>query len=204
VRWLTLYLRSRRAPTALAATGGCAALMWSAWTAFSTSRDVDPQLVVLTILLMVAALTATLSGPDDALDRTSARSWPPLRAAHLLTALAVVIGPLLATLLTGARFGPAALVVRDAAGLLGLTALSAATIGAPRAWFMPLGWTLAAVVASMATPATDRMWGGILTWQSQLPDSRPAAVTAAALAVIGLIAYTVVGPARRPPAEAAL
>lgn len=46
----------------------------------------------------------------------------------------------------GARFGPAGLVVRDAAGLLGLTALGAVTIGIARAWFLPLGWTLAAIL----------------------------------------------------------
>lgn len=201
MRWLTLYLRSRRVPVALVATGGCAAFVWSSWAVLSTSRDVTPQLVVLTVLLMVATLTATLAGPDDALDRTAARSWPPLRIAHLLTASAVVIGPLLATLPTEARFAPAALVVRDAAGLLGLTALGAATIGVPRAWFGPLGWTLTVVVVS---PASDRRWHQVLTWQSHAPDSRAAAAMAGLLAVGGLIAYALAGPARRPPAEAAL
>ncbi|SHN46492.1 hypothetical protein [Cryptosporangium aurantiacum] len=37
-------------------------------------------------------------------------------------------------------------MIRDAAGLLGLTALGAATIGVARSWFLPLGWTLLAVV----------------------------------------------------------
>jgi hypothetical protein len=63
---------------------------------------------------VVAALTATLAGPDDALERTAALLRPPRRAAHLLMALAVVAAPLLATLVTGARFGPVWLVIRDA------------------------------------------------------------------------------------------
>ncbi|MEU4221170.1 hypothetical protein [Actinoplanes sp. NPDC026623] len=187
-------------PAALVAAGAVAALMWTLWTVFSNSRDVGVPMVILTVLLLVATSTATLAGPDDALERTAALSWPPRRAAHLLATLAVVIVLLLATLHTGARFGPAGLVVRDAAGLLGLTALGAATIGAARSWFLPLGWTLAAIVF----PQDERGAGPILTWQSQAPGSKAAALTAALLAIGGLAAYALSGPARRAPAEAAL
>ncbi|MGN9778190.1 hypothetical protein ACTMS0_20855 [Micromonospora sp. H33] len=194
-----MYLRSRRAPIALAAAGGTAVVTWSLWSVFSDARDVGVPMVILTVLLLVAALTATLAGPDDALERTAALSWPTRRAAHLLAALAVVVGLLLATLVTGARFGPAWLVVRDAAGLLGLTALGAVTIGASRSWFLPLGWTLAAVVFPLSPWASNP----VLTWQLQAPNSKAAAVTAALLAVGGLIAYAIAGPAARAPAEAA-
>ena len=119
---------------------------------------------------------------------------------HLLAALAVVILLLLATLLTGARFGPAWLVIRDAAGLLGLTALGAATVGAARAWFVPLAWTLAAVLF----PLSESTSGQILTWQLQAPGNAKAAVTAGVLAGAGLLAYAMAGPLRRAPAEAAL
>jgi hypothetical protein len=200
MRWLALYLRSRRVPAALAAAGGATALMWSLWMVFSDSRDVGVPMVILTVLLLVAAGTATLAGPDDALEGTAALSWPPRRAAHLLVALAVVLVLLLATLPTGARFGPAGLVVRDAAGLLGLTALCAATLGAARSWFLPLGWTFAAIVF----PQSERTLGAILTWQSQAPGSKAAALTAALFAIGGLAAYALSGPARRAPAEAAL
>lgn len=199
MRWLRLYVRSRRAPAALAAAGGCAAVMWSLWTVFSNSREVGAPMVILTVLLMVAAVTATLAGPDDALERTAALPWPRRRAVHLLAALAVVLVPLLATLLTGARFGPAGVVIRDAAGLLGLTALGAATIGAARSWFLPLGWTLAAIVF----PLPERLAGQILTWQSQAPGSEAATATAVLLAVGGLVAYAAAGPAPRAPAETA-
>lgn len=199
MRWLTLYLRSRRALVALVATGGCAAVMWSLWSAFSDSRGVGMQMVVLTILLLVASLTATLGGPDDALEATAGFPWPPRRVAHLLVAFLVVGVLLLATLATGARFGPAWLVARDAAGLLGLTALCAATIGTARAWFLPLGWTLTAVLF----PRTEPVIGSILTWQAQPPVNTPATVTAGLLALGGLTAYAMAGPARRAPAEAA-
>ncbi|MEV8509883.1 hypothetical protein AB0368_34365 [Actinoplanes sp. NPDC051475] len=199
MRWLTLYLRSRRVPIALAATVGCTALMWSLWSAFSDEREVGVQMVVLTVLLLVAALTATLGGPDDALEKTAGLPWPPRRFAHLLVAFLVVALLLLMTLATGARFGPAWLVIRDAAGLLGLTALGAATMGTARAWFLPLGWTLAAILF----PRSEPLIGRILTWQAQPPATAAATVTAGLLALGGLVAYAIAGPARRAPAEAA-
>ena len=198
MRWLTLYLRSRQAPMALAAAGGLAVLMWSLWSVFSNSRDVGFQMVVLTVLLLVVALTATLGGPDDALEGTAALRWPRRRVAHLLVAMLVVVVLLLVTLATGARFGPGWMVVRDAAGLLGLTALAAATMGTARAWFLPLAWTLTAALF----PRSESVLAQILTWQSQPPASTAANLTGALLALGGLVTYAVAGPARRPPAEA--
>ncbi|GAA2632053.1 hypothetical protein [Paractinoplanes durhamensis] len=192
MRWLTLYLRSRRAPAAVAASVVGAALMWSLWSAFSNTHAVGMQMVVLTVLLLVAAQTATLSGPDDDLERTAALPWPPRRAAHLLAGFAVVVAPLALTLATGARFGPGWLVARDAAGLLGLTALGAAAFGTARSWFLPLGWTLAAVLFPRDEPAIAQ----VLTWPAQPPASTAAAVTAGLLAFAGLIAYAMAGPGR--------
>lgn len=198
MRWLTLYLRSRRVPMALAGAGSCVVAIWSLWSVSSDSRTVGLATVILTVLVLVAALTATLGGPDDALELTAALPWPSRRAAHLLGAFLVVVVPLTVTLATGARFGPAAIVVRDAAGLLGLTALGAAAIGTPRSWFLPLGWTLAAVLFP-----GDNVAAEILTWQAQPSSSEAAAVTAGLLTLGGLIAYAVAGPRRRAPAEAA-
>ncbi|WDZ84689.1 hypothetical protein [Micromonospora cathayae] len=194
--WTLLYLRSRRVPLALAAAVGGAAVVWALCLAFAEERDATPMVVVLTVLLMVAALAPTLAGPDENLDRTAAVRWPWRRAAHLLGGLLVVLVVLFATRHTGARFGPAALVARDAAGLLGLTALCATLLGAARSWFLPLGWT--AVAALYPQPGT---WGAAATWQGQPTDSRAAALTAAVLAVGGLVAYSIAGPARRDPAE---
>ncbi|WIM96346.1 hypothetical protein ACTOB_008536 [Actinoplanes oblitus] len=197
MRWLALYLRSRRAPMALALAGGCAGLMWGLWAGFGKTRDADPPLVVLTVLLLVSALTVTLSSPDYALDRTAAVSWPPRRAAHLLAALLIVLGLLAITLLTSARIGPASVVLRDAAGLLGLTALGASLLTPVRSWFLPLGWTLAAVMF----PRSDTVVGQLLTWQSQDPGNTPAALLALLAAVAGLATYALAGPSRRATAD---
>ncbi|WBB77683.1 hypothetical protein O7606_15535 [Micromonospora sp. WMMD882] len=191
-----LYLRSRRVPLALAAALGGAGAVWGLWLAFAEERDVASMVVVLTVLLMVVALAPTLAGPDESLDRTASRRWPWRRAAHLLAGLVVVLGVLLVTRHTGARFGPVALVVRDAAGLLGLTALCATVVGAARSWFLPLGWTVVAAVYPQAGTG-----GAVATWQEQPADDTVAASTAAVLAVGGLIAYSVAGPARRFASE---
>ncbi|MFI1993875.1 hypothetical protein [Actinoplanes sp. NPDC020271] len=197
MRWLMLYLRSRRAPLAAAVAVGCAVLTWSLWLAASNTREVGPELVLLTVLLMVTALTPTLVSPDAALERTAALRWLPRRAAHVLAGMLLVIGLLAVTLLTPARFTPELLVARNAAGLLGLTALCATVISPARSWFVPLGWTLAAILY----PQGESRLGQVLTWQAQDPRNGAAAVTAVALAVGGLGAYALAGPPRRAAAE---
>ncbi|MGY1744905.1 hypothetical protein [Blastococcus sp. SYSU D00695] len=193
------YLRCRRVPVALAAAVAGTTVMWLL-PVVATGEPAGPVAVVLTVLLLTTILAGTLGGPDDTLERTAALAWAPRRVAHLLAGLAVVAGLPAATLLTGSGLGPAGLVLRDAAGLVGLTALAAVLLGAARAWFLPLGWTLAAVVHPLGGSAL----GEALTWQGQPPGSTPAALVAAVLAVSGVAAYALAGPALRPPAEAAL
>ncbi|MCE0538766.1 hypothetical protein LWF15_25020 [Kineosporia rhizophila] len=198
MRGLILFLRARRAPLAMGTSVFVLVVLWVLWERSSDSPQAGLQMVVLSILLLVSALTMTLSGPDDELDETGAVPWPVRRAVHLLIVVVLVGGLMLITQLTGTRFGPMSLVLRDTAGLLGLSALSAAVIGTARAWFVPLGWTMAAVIF----PRSDTLLSRVLTWQAQDPASTAAAVTATVLALTGLIAYTVMGPARGAPAEA--
>lgn len=197
MRFATLYLRARRVPLALAVAAGGTLLMWTLWLLISDERDASSSMVILTVLVLVAGVTHTLSASDDELERTAALGWPARRAAHLIVALAVLCGLLVATQPTGARFGPAAVVLRDTAGLLGLIALSAAVVGPARSWFLPLVWTLAAIVFPQPT-----LLGELATWQHQAADSRPAAIAAGAFGLAGLIAYSAYGPAR--PAAATL
>ncbi|MET9534165.1 hypothetical protein ABZY02_26985 [Streptomyces sp. NPDC006649] len=196
MRGLTLYVRSRRAPAALGAAAAATAVVWLLATVFSDPGEVSSTVLALTALLLVAVVTATLGGPDDTLDRTAARPWGWLRTSHLAAALGWMLVLLLATLLTGTRFGPFACVVRDTAGLLGVTALGAATTGTARAWFLPLGWTLGAAVF----PGTGTA-GEALTWQTQASGSRPASLVAAVLAVAGIAAYVSRGPRPRTSSE---
>jgi len=193
---MTLYLRSRRAPAALAVAVAGWAAVWAAWPLLSSERDVEGPVVVLTVLLLVCAASATLGSPDVGLDRTAALRWPWRRLAHVLVAGGVVVGLLALTLATGARFGPFGVVARDVAGLVGLAALGAAVLGGDRAWFLPLGWTLP-VVAGAVPDAGRAEVGRVLTWQLQEGHDRASAVTAAVLALAGAAAYARLGPARR-------
>ncbi|MEV6597244.1 hypothetical protein AB0M36_10320 [Actinoplanes sp. NPDC051346] len=209
MRWLSLYLRSRGVPPIAGAGLGLVALAWTPWTMFSKTRDVDFPYVLLIVVLLVSAVSVTLAGPDDALDRTAAKPWRPRRLAHLLVTYALITAVLLATLATPARFGPAAEVSRDVAGLLGLTALGAALLGAHRSWFLPLLWTLPALYisaiageggAAEGPPSWTRQ---ALTWMMQPIDSRPAAIVAAALAIAGLLAFSLRGTPPRPASDPA-
>ncbi|GAA1608029.1 hypothetical protein [Actinoplanes couchii] len=200
MRYLGLHLRARRIPAALAAAASGTLVLWTVVAVFSEVPDADISLVTLLVLLLAAVVAPTLGGHDDALDRTSALRWLPRRAAHLLVALVIILALVLVTLLTGARFGPAALVLRDAAGLLGLTALGAVALGTARSWFLPLAWTLPVVMTPFAGASVPLQ---ALTWQTQPHDNRTAAVVATVIAVAGLVAYGVRGSALRDIRSAA-
>ncbi|GGQ40658.1 hypothetical protein [Couchioplanes azureus] len=202
MRWTWLYLRSRGVAASAGTGVALVATVCALWSAFAGSRDVDFPLALLVVVLLVSAVSATLAGPDDALDRTAAKPWQPVRLAHLLSAYAVMMAPLLLTRVTAGRFGPVAELARDAAGLLGLTALGAALIGAHRAWLPPLLWTLPALYFS-AGGASEKTAARALTWMVQPIGDRPAAVMAAALAAAGLLAYALRGTPPRPASDPA-
>jgi hypothetical protein len=191
---LALHLRARGVAAALLAASASTATIWALWVRFSDHPVIAVSLTAPVILFAVAAAGGTLGGADEELERTAARPWVPRRAAHLLLALGAVALLVLAAELTGTSFGAARLVVRDAAGLLGLAALGAAGLGSTRAWFAPLTWTLLAV----ALQGGEGSLLQIATWPVQPATSRTAAVTAAVLALAGGVAYAVRGARARP------
>jgi hypothetical protein len=194
---LVLYLRCRRVPTALLAAAASTAVMWALWTAFTDAPLISPELAAPAVLLAVTALSTTLGAFDEELERTAAVRWWLRRGVHLTVALAVVAGLLLITGVTDARFGPAGLVLRNAAGLLGLCALGAALIGVQKAWIAPVVWTSTTVVLKLAGDS-DRVQA--VTWLIQPAGSRAAAVVAVVLALGGGVAYAMRGcPGRTSP-----
>jgi hypothetical protein len=190
MRPLVLYLRSRQVPAALAMAVAGAAVLW--W--LGRGAD-DPAVRALLALLAVVAGTAAagagLAGADIDLDRSAAIAWPPRRAAHVVAVAAAVAGIVAATALTGDQLAPARQVARDAVGMTGLVALGAATIGAGRAWVVPLTWTL---LALFRVPAATSTCQQVLAWMLQPASSAPATITASALGVTGVLAYAILGP----------
>jgi hypothetical protein len=111
--------------------------------------------------------------------------WIPWRATHVLAMTAVLAGTVLI-----ASDAPPWVVVRDAAGLAGLTALAATLFGRQLAWTLPVAWAGAsAVLPPLADPVILR----VLTWPMQAPDTTAAAVVASVLGAVGLIVYSVRG-----------
>ncbi|MEV4756684.1 hypothetical protein AB0J86_16425 [Micromonospora sp. NPDC049559] len=201
MRWLRLYLRSRRVPLALGLATAATALVWALWLAYSDERTVNARLVSLTVMLAVAAFTPTLGGADDALDRTASVNWPVRRAAHLLLTASAITGLLLLSTVTDARFAPLTVVLRDTVGILGLTALGAALLGPARSWIAPLTWTLVTILPFVG-PSTKLRWQ-VAGWLVQPAGSTAATVFAALLAVAGLVAYALRGLPRHPAVETA-
>jgi hypothetical protein len=190
MRLLLLYLRYRQVPAALAAAVGSVAVLW--WLSQATD---DPTLHATLGLLAVAAGTAAvgtgLAGADIDLDRSAAIAWPPRRAAPVVAVGGAIIGIVAATALTGDQLAPARQIVRDAVGMSGLVALGAATLGASRAWAVPLTWIL---LVPLWVPAAGATYQQVLTWMLQPAASAPAAITASVLGATGVLAYAILGP----------
>lgn len=201
MRWLGLYVRSRRVPTAAVIVFGFIALIWISWPKFSDGETINSRMISITALIAAVALGTTLSGADDALDHTAAVNWPARRAGHLLVATAAITGLLLLSTVTDARFEPLGVVARNTAGLIGLTALGAALLGAALSWIAPLTWTLFAIMPWMGPSEQLRTQLG--SWLIQPADTTAATVCATVLAAAGLLAYTLRGCPRRPAAETA-
>lgn len=198
MRWLVLYARSRGVPGAVAVAVGAVAAAWGGWSYLSDARTANAKAVTLTVMLGVAAFSRTLSGPDDALDHTAAVRWPLRRLAHVLLTGGVIVGLLLPTLLTGARFAPVGLVARNTAGLLGLTALGAALVGAGLCWIAPMTWSIVAVLPLF--DVSSRLLPQVAAWPVQPAGTGVASGCAWTLAVAGLTAYTWRGGPRAPAA----
>jgi hypothetical protein len=184
--YLPLHLRARRVPAAVTAALGPAGCAWLGWFLASDHREVGAPLASVSIMLACVAVSLTLAGDDEALERTGSRPWPRVRAAHLLIAFALLIGLFTASLATPLRFGSVAFLTRDIAGLLGLTALGAVLLGAQRAWFGPV---LLSVLSVIWGAPTSHHGLQVLTWTTQPTGTTASTMTAIVLAVIGGGAY---------------
>jgi hypothetical protein len=198
MRLLTLYLRSRSAPAALAAALGTTAALW--WLHHTIDHPQPRQLLALLAAVAgTAAIAPGLAGADHDLDRTAAIAWPPRRAAHITTGAAIVAGLIAATGLTGDPLAPASPIARDVIGLGGLVALGAATLGATRAPLVPVTWSLLVLRFSPAmggTPPARPGYTQALTWMIQPAATTSATAAAVLLGVAGALAYAVFGPRR--------
>jgi hypothetical protein len=188
-RFLTLYLRSRRTPAALA---GILAATIGWWALGLAVRDPLGHLVIAALAAAIGAavLAPGLAGADVDLERTAALRWPRWRAAHVIAWAAVLTGVLAVTLLTGDPIAPAMVLLRNASGLVGLVAVTAALFGTSGAWVPPLAWSAVGVMGGPLAGSWLREAG---TWLVQPAENGPATAVAAVLALSGLVAYSANG-----------
>ncbi|MFB9925101.1 hypothetical protein ACFORO_27065 [Amycolatopsis halotolerans] len=187
MRWTALYARSRHLTVALAAVLLCAAvlplLLGDSWsTVFAT----------VTLGAAVAVAGVGLSGQDLDLDRTASFRWPPRRLTHLLVIGVVAGGVMLAAQGLADLPIDSSWILRDVAGLLGLTGLAATLFGGQFGWTLPMGWAMtAALVPKAVGQAYD-----VVAWPMATADSAQAWWVAGLLFVAGTAAYTMAGAHR--------
>lgn len=190
MRWLTLYARSRQVPVSAAVIMTTALAVWA--LTYGEDGPVDPRIAVLALVAGVTAAAVGLGGQDVALEGTAAIRWASRRVAHVLLIGAVVGAVLFAVQAVGPELAPAALVVRDSAGLAGLAALGATVCGASYAWIPPTGW----LAFTLFAPSMTGFAGQVGSWLLAPPDTPAATGTAWALLVTGTVLYAVAGPRR--------
>ncbi|MFE7098528.1 hypothetical protein [Streptomyces erythrochromogenes] len=191
MRWLLLYARSRQVPAALAAAVTGAVAVW-VLAGDGAVAPGDPRPTALVLTVAAAAASTGLGGQDPALDRTAAIRWWTRRTAHVLVAGTAACALVLVLRAVGDDLATTAVVVRDAAGLMGLAALGAAVCGAAYAWTLPVGWL---ALSSFSPPLTGVPME-VVTWMLQPPGTAASTWTALTVTAAGTAAYAVTGPRR--------
>ncbi|MEU2660309.1 hypothetical protein ABZ615_33950 [Streptomyces sp. NPDC007325] len=186
---MSLYLRSRGVPGALAVVLAAVAAAW-----LLAPEDGSPHArvpVVMAPLLVAAAIGTSLHTASDELDRTAVRAWWPLRLGHVLVPVAAAAA-LFVLVLPGdpaeAEFGASA-AVRNTLGLTGLAAGAAALVGARASWLPPVTYT-AAVWLTPPDAGAAAWWG----WALRPAAEGPAWTVACALLCAGTALFARRGP----------
>ncbi|THA22603.1 hypothetical protein E6R18_33635 [Streptomyces sp. A1277] len=189
-----LYLRSRAVPRTAAALL-CVALLaaWAAhWLQAQPYFDHGARVPVLVLapLLVSSAIGTGLYAAADELDRTAVRPWWPRRLAHLL-ALTVPAAAALALAVPGhpEAFGAPGMI-RNVLGATGVTAASAALIGARLSW---LPMTVYGAAVYLAAPRTPGGAAAVWAWPMQPGPQVWAWVVASAVFAAGAALYAVRG-----------
>lgn len=158
MRLAALFLRSRRAGTAVVILAGTAAVCWVlTWWLFSqtpygAARGALSLTLVFGSLAASCVVGAGAASPFGDPERTSARPLAPARFLHLsgllLVSSLVLCCVLLLFDLTGARpEHPLLVLVRNVAALGGLALLSARLFGARLSWIPPFVFSIGYLTA---------------------------------------------------------
>jgi hypothetical protein len=178
-RLLSLHLRSRRVPPALALIAAIAATLRGVqpWT-----EGTGEFAVMLPLALAVAAaavIAASTQGPFGEPERAT-YPLPWLRLAQVVTVLLTAAG-----LLGIARLGHDPLAaIRNLAGFTGLALLTATLISAPLSWITPLAYAI--YCSGPVDIGAVNLW----SWPALPSGNHAATLIAASLLVAGVACLT--------------
>jgi hypothetical protein len=199
-----LYLRSRRAPSALAALLAVgvvlsAALKYHWWYGTGNAPDELPNLLTA---CAAAIIGVTAHSPFGEPERATGRWLPLLRPALIIALCGAAIGFLAggAAVAYNPRAGVGLVhgmlpVVRDLLGFTGVALLLSLAIGGLLSWIGPLAYVGICQCAAIANYSEP------LTWAARPPTDRGGWIAALVVFAAGLAAFTIRGPRIRPSGE---
>jgi hypothetical protein len=203
-RLVWLYVRSRRALSALAALLACGLVLWAAlrfhwWYGTGNAADELPDLLAACAAAIIGVTTHSPFGEPE---RATGRWLPFLRPALILALCGTAIGFLAAA--AAVAYDPQAgvalsqgmlAVARNLLGFTGVALLFSLAIGGLLSWIGPLAYVGICQCAAIANYSEP------LTWASRPPADRGGWIAALVVFALGLVAFTIRGPRVRPSGE---
>ena len=203
-RLVWLYVRSRRALSALAALLACGLVLWAAlrfhwWYGTGNAADELPDLLAACAAAIIGVTTHSPFGEPE---RATGRWLPFLRPALILALCGTAIGFLAAA--AAVAYDPQAgvalsqgmlAVARNLLGFTGVALLFSLAIGGLLSWVGPLAYVGICQCAAIANYSEP------LTWASRPPADRGGWIAALVVFALGLVAFTIRGPRVRPSGE---
>ena len=188
MRLFSLYLRTRLAGWALAVLLASGAVDWLWLFKFPPQGALLTVSLVALPLLPAVVIGAGVHSPFGDIERTASRTVGTLRFMHLIAlfflgSLVLFVGS------TGVTVGIDRELIRNLAGYLGLTLLTAWLIGTGLSWVVPLGYAALALVL-----VSDNR----LAWPARFPIDRWSLTIAVVLIALGLIVVTLCGARDQP------
>ncbi|MER6399874.1 hypothetical protein ABT263_28110 [Kitasatospora sp. NPDC001603] len=187
MRGIALYLRSRAIPSTVLVFLAAAGLTCAGYLSDDpmTARMVG----LIAVVLGIAAIARTLSGPDEELEHGTPVPWRLIRLLQVSLLGGTLLGLLAAVhQIAGKRAHavPFGNLLWAVLALTAVTALATALVGAQAAWVPAIGWALLMLVVG----PRNSVGGQALTWMVQDPRTVTSTTVAALLTVVGVAAYT--------------
>lgn len=188
LRLVGLHLASRRVPAALAALAACALVLWIVlyWHWIQGSDPLAQQLPLVIETGAATVIAATTREPFGEQERVTGRWLPYLRLAAAIALTAIAVGALSAASAAADLPGGTLDVLRNVAGLAGISLLSCTVLGA-LAWIGPVTYLAIAEYALAAN------WQTPWIWPTRPPHDLGAALCATVVFIAGTLAITVRG-----------